>query len=332
MLFRPPPPSLTATEMFEDWISTRENASYDPLSRKAAIPYSYIWKRWCDWLQEQAGKTGSGSYLQVTPLNIQQFLLNGSSPASGRKARSAPISPVTRQRYGRVLREIYQHAVNFGHLNANPVTEQVMGLPPTDVERSGQILPPQVFEALYRVLPVNPSPYEKRNKAIMLLLLECALTPGEIRSLTLSNVMKNLKNPGQFTLRLDGPRGAQARDISTTGPAGYALHQWLVYRSVMRRKTDVVFISEKKGAMTRRALFGLVSQMITEACQHVHAEVPNHIGPMVIRNNCIVRWYNAGKPVLDICRDAGFKDSKSFMRGLRIHLKPRDPEVALTQD
>lgn len=311
----------TPLDLFEGWISIRENESYDPLSRAASVPYAYIWKRWCDWLQEQPSNSGTHAYWEAGPRDVQEFLLNGSSPASGRKARSASTSPVTRQRYGRVLSVLYQFAVEHHHLSTNPVTEEIMGTPPTEEERGGQILPPRVFEALYLVLPVDPTPYEKRDKAIMLLLLECALTPGEVRNIKIGDVCKNTKNPGQYLLHLDGPRGAQDRSISTTGAAGYALHQWLVHRKVMHRNTNVIFVSEKRGPMTRRALFGLVAKMITLACQVVRAEVPNHIGPMVIRNNCIVRWYNAGKPVVDICRDAGFKDGKSFMRGLRVHLK-----------
>lgn len=310
-----------AGQLFEDWISTREHASYDPLSRAAAVPYRYIWKRWCDWLQEQPGKPVEFAYLSAREFDVQQFLQHGSSPASSRKSRSAPTSPVTRQRYGRVLRELYQHAISFGHMNAsNPVTDAAIGMPPTEVERGGQILPPRVFETLYLVLPADPTPYEKRDRAIMLLLLECALTPGELRSLKVSDVSKDTANPGQYVLRLDGPRAAQQRDISTTGLAGYALHQWLVHRQIMRRSTEVIFISEKRGAMTRRALFGLVAKYITLACQTVRTDVPNHIGPMVIRNNCIVRWIKSGIPVVDICRRAGFKDEKSFLRGLQVHL------------
>lgn len=41
------PAALSASELFDDWLSVREKASYDPLSREAAVPYRYIWKKWC---------------------------------------------------------------------------------------------------------------------------------------------------------------------------------------------------------------------------------------------------------------------------------------------
>jgi site-specific recombinase XerD len=318
-------PPLGSKAVFEDWISLREKASYDPLSREAAKPYAYIWKSWCDWLATKDGVADESPvlYTRASEADMQMFLHHGCTPASTRKGRSGAISPVTRQRYGRVLHDIYEHARHHcGFTGSNPVTEVAMGEPPTTKERGGQILPPGVFESLYRVFATNLSPFAKRDRAIILLLLECGLTSGEIRQLKQKDVTKNTASAGQFLLRLDGPRLAQDRTISTTGAAGHALHQWLVYRKVMKRKTDVVFVSEKRGAMTRRALFGLTARMITLACERVPCELPNHIGPMVIRNTCVVRWYNAGKPVEDICRDAGFKDVMSFRRGLGVHLKP----------
>ena len=41
---------MNPTELFEDWLTERENDYYDPLSREAALPYAFIWKKWIDWL------------------------------------------------------------------------------------------------------------------------------------------------------------------------------------------------------------------------------------------------------------------------------------------
>ena len=67
-----------AGQLFEDWISTREHASYDPLSRAAAVPYRYIWKRWCDWLQEQPGKPVEFAYLSAREFDDLVRILNDS--------------------------------------------------------------------------------------------------------------------------------------------------------------------------------------------------------------------------------------------------------------
>lgn len=324
MIRTKPSPKLPPDELFEDWLTLRGAGSYEALSREAAIPYRYIWKRYCDWLEEQPGKREAPRYLGASPQDIASFLTNGSSPSSNRKSPTAPVSPVTRQRYGRVLRDIYLHAERHLNLIAtgrNPVTDEAIGAAPSEVERGGQILPPKVFEALYTVFSAVCSRYETRDKAIILLLLECALTSGEIRSLKMSDVRKDKSHAGQFILEIKGARLAQDRTLTTTGPAGYALHQWLVYRQVMHRSTDVIFVSEqKRGDMTRRALFSVVAKMIARACDKAQVDLPNHIGPVVIRNNAIVRWYNSGMPMGELCIRAGFKNERSFKRGLQVHL------------
>jgi len=35
---------MNSSALFEDWLIERENDCFDPLSREAALPYSFIWK------------------------------------------------------------------------------------------------------------------------------------------------------------------------------------------------------------------------------------------------------------------------------------------------
>ena len=52
---------MNPTELFEDWLTERENDYYDPLSREAALPYAFIWKKWIDWLGNASpSRTQSG--------------------------------------------------------------------------------------------------------------------------------------------------------------------------------------------------------------------------------------------------------------------------------
>lgn len=300
----------------------REHASYDRLSREAAEPYRYIWKSWCDWLGEQRDSADPYLYAAAGAQEMYRYLRVGPSPASKRKSKSAPTSPITRQRYGRVLKEIYQHGVNFGFCTSNPVSDAAIGEAPTTSERSAQVLPPTVFSCIPQVFPNDPTPYEKRDIAILLLLMDTAMTSGELRDLELKNIDKDLKDPGQFILRIDGPRTAQRREISTRGPTGPALHKWLVYRNVMRRSTDVVFVSEKRGAMQRETLFRLVAKYVSWACARANVAVPNHIGPGTIRNTAIVRWLNSGESPATICLRTGIKDERTLLFRLKMHLAP----------
>lgn len=324
-LLNPEGKRLTPEALFEDWLSVRAKASHEPLSRKAALPYSYIWKKWCAWLAQVHDSADLYLYLSARTADVSKFLREGPSPSSKRKSVTRPISPITRQRYGRVLREIYLHAVNFGFAEHNPVAEASLGAPPNSTERSGQVLPPKVFESLAQVMHAQPTPYQKRDNAILWLLLDCAMTSAELREITVKDVTKNKDAPGQFLLTLDGPRGVQERTVSTHGPTGAALHAWLVHRKVMNRNTEVVFISEKRGAMTHVALFRLVANTVARACAHAGMDMPNHVGPGSIRNTAIVRWYNQGVPIERICEQCGIKDARTLLNRLKLHLVATQP-------
>lgn len=318
---------MTPTELFEDWLTERENDYYDPLSREAALPYAFIWKKWIDWLGSASpSRTQLGHpphYLKASQEDVVAFLTHGPSPASNRNSSTSSrrISPVTRQRYGEVLTRVYDHAVMRGLVTEHAFTTELLGRRPTERERGGQVLPPGVFEAMHDTLPAELSPLAVRDKAIVLLLLECGLTSGELRSLEMPHVRKNKLEAGQYLLRLDGPRQAQRREVSTTGQAGPALQQWLAYRDDLGKTSTLLFRSTKLGTLSKFALFSLVYRQVLAACNAVGVPCPGHVGPGVIRNTVIVRRLRAGLDPAQICKDLGIKDPKTLLRGLRHHLE-----------
>ena len=317
---------MNPTALFEDWLTDRENDYYDPLSREAALPYSFIWKKWIDWLgsaspsRSQLGR--SPNYLQASQEDALAFLTFGPSPASKRNpsTSSRRISPVTRQRYAEVLTRVYGHALMRGLITEHPFTDELIGNRPTERERGGQVLPPGVFEAMYDTFPVESSPLSVRDKAIVLLLLECGLSSGELRELAITHVRKNKLDLGQFLIRLDGPRQAQRREISTSGESGPALQQWMSCRDDLGKTSPLMFRSTKTGTLSKNALFSLVYRQVLAACNAVGVPCPGHVGPGVIRNTVIVRRLRAGVDPAQICKDLGIKDTKTLLRGLRHHL------------
>ncbi len=100
---------MNPTELFEDWLTERENDYYDPLSREAALPYAFIWKKWIDWLGSASpSRTQSGRpphFLKATQEDALAFLTYGPSPSSKRNGTTSArrISPVTRLRYGVIV-------------------------------------------------------------------------------------------------------------------------------------------------------------------------------------------------------------------------------------
>ena len=321
---------MNPSELFEDWLNERENDYYDPLSREAALPYAFIWKKWINWLcsdspsRAQLGRPPH--YLKASQEDALAFLNYGPSPASKRNSATSPrrISPVTRLRYGEVLTRVYAHAVMRGLITEHPFTAELLGRRPTERERGGQVLPPGVFEAMRDALPAELSPLAIRDRAIVLLLLECGLTSGELRTLEIGQVRKNKLEAGQYLIRVDGPRQAQRREVSTTGQAGPALQQWLACRGDVGKTSTLLFRSTKLGTLSRNGLFTLVYRQVLAACNAVGVPCSGHVGPGVIRNTVIVRRLRAGLDPAQICKDLGIKDTKTLLRGLRHHL---DSEV-----
>ena len=319
--------SMNPTELFEDWLTERENDYYDPLSREAALPYAFIWKKWIDWLgsaspsRAQLGRPPH--YLKASQEDALAFLTYGPSPASKRNSSTSTrrISPVTRLRYGEVLTRVYAHALMRGLVTEHPFTAELLGRRPTERERGGQVLPPGVFEAMRDAMPAELSPLSVRDRAIVLLLLECGLTSGELRTLEVAHIRRNKLEAGQYLLRVDGPRQAQRREVSTTGQAGPALQQWLAYRDDLGKTSTHLFRSTKLGTLAKIALFSLVYRQVLAACNAVGVPCPGHVGPGVIRNTVIVRRLRAGLDPTQICKDLGIKDTKTLLRGLRHHLE-----------
>lgn len=320
---------MSPYELFEDWLLDRESDVRDPLSRDAALPYAFIWKKWITWLDSRhpAGSEplDSLAYLSVSQEDAVAFLEHGPSPAAKRDGRSAsrPISRVTRLRYAEVLSRVYAHAVFRGLLASHPFTPSLLVPRPTERERGGQVLPPGVFEVLQGCLSPNASVVRTRDEAIVLLLVECGLTSGELRTLKVPHVRENRDVAGQFWLSLDGPRRAQCREVSTSGDAGLALQRWLACRDQLGKPGEWVFRSTHLDHLAKVTLFALVFQQVEAACRAVGVPCPAHVGPGVIRNSVIVRRLRAGVAPAVVCRDLGIQDPKTLQRGLRHHLELR---------
>lgn len=322
-------PITSAQALLEDWLSVREHASVDRLTRQAAIPYGFIWKKWITWLAtaspsaktRKPAKTAV-SYADATELDAERFLRDGPTPASRRngKSRSSPISPVTRVRYGRVLRELHSHAIALGLSETQPFTEEIIGPQPSQRQRGGQILPPGVFEQMARGLPSVPTPFEARDNAIILLLLQTGMTSSELCNLALRDLIRKPKGVNTFILQIKGDRDKQSRDITVGGRAGAALQRWLMHLYEMDKADEFVFITERAPHMSTAGLFRLIAARVQKACEELGMPTPNHIGPGVIRNTVIVNRLRAGEPSFKVADDMGIKEDRSIMRGLGHHL------------
>lgn len=314
-----PMPSLE--QHFEAWLLHRSSADRDALTPAAAKPYRYIWLSWGRFLSTIPFEQASGTpWHAATPQLVHRFLREGVSPASGRKSRTAPISDITRRRYWRVLDAIYQHACNNGLIVCNPVAGDGADPPPPQENPQGQVFTALHWRAIQLAFPGGKSRWDVRDRAILSVLMDAALTTSEVCQLRLHQVGDHLT---KVSLRMDGKRAAQERVLQLGLGASVELRKWMELRRGMHARAgvqeDLLFLSIHGRPMSPRLIYHLVVGTVTRAFQSHGYDMPNHLGAQVLRNSRLVMWLNEGMSMDEVVRRAGFKDFRSF-RGLLRHI------------
>lgn len=310
-------PAPSASEHFEHWLLQRSLSPRERLTLDAARPYRYIWGSWIKWIGSPHTHHPACNWQDAKPMHIWSFLQHGVTPSSSRKITSSEISEITRRRYWRVLDTLYEHALARQLISENPTRS--LSEPRPEPERpEGQVFNALQFRAIRDTLPENKFRWDKRDRAILLLLMDAALTTGEVCQLQMHQVQDQLK---ATALVLDGPRASQERTLQLDSSASAAMKAWMTQRSTLQSEQHQrhVFITQQGKPMSPRAVFHLVSSTARRAFTTHQIDIPNHIGAQVLRNTRLVMWMNSGMDADEVVRRAGYKDVRSF-RGLVRHL------------
>lgn len=333
------PPDWNYVDLFDDWLESRAwggPAPRERLSRKVGEQYRLIWNGWVRWLTTTR-RTPAGdparprrSYVNAASDDIDAFLLHGVAPSTTRGRR--PTSQITVMRYGMLLEQIYEHAANRGILERNPARDRTIGtlremrMRQMDPAGEGQIITSNQWVALRSALPPSndPDPMLTRDRAMLMLLMECLITSGELCALNLDD-LKRVTDPGKrkrYALSLDGSRAAQQRTLMLSAPLSETIAQWLELRESLGvpTKQAALFVTDRKNRnrISKRVVFHVVATLFHRATARGYA-LPNHVGPQVLRNTGIVARLRSGQPPHVVARDVGMKDARSF-RGLMVHL------------
>lgn len=327
----------TPLDWFESWLLQRAAERENPLTPQAAEPYRYIWSSWCQWL---LAKAGQGSWmdrvLSASPEDALDFLSERVTPSTQRDGSPREISTVTRERYCMVLRGVYGQIMRLGLLPENPMLRlyELAGEDRPDAE----VLPDQVWRHLENLARREPdrSPFALRDRALLWLMLDAALTPAELAALNLGQLNDVIEEEGttlrsRISIHLQGNRASQRRDLVLDASASAALRDWLAVRQDTLEKgqpdalvvAGLVFFTERRKPLSRRVLFHLTSGLISQACATLGLSLPRHLGPLVLRNTAILNWLKAGMPLDEVCRRAGYQ-GKLALAHLRAHL-PAEP-------
>lgn len=321
---------LTASTIFDAWRATRQHGMpgiTDPLTLAGARSYKAIWNKWVWWLTVDQGLEGTSppraqSFLDATPAQVSTFLVSGPSPISARRGNTSQLSEITRRRYWRVLDWVYEFARMQELITQNPAALLEQETPPPE-NSTGQIYHSNQWAAIEASLPSGNSEMLVRDRALMLLMMDAALTVAELCSLQQIHVAPCMLEPELLRLRIDGKRKAQFREITLNARTTIALKKWVNLRVNISTKPtvkgDPLFLTERRVGISPRVVFHLVASTVSNAFRAAGLDLPLHLGPQVLRNSRIVFWLNSGMPASEVVQRAGFKDAKSF-RGLREHI------------
>lgn len=313
----PSPAASDHERIFQMWADKRARDSYDPLTPAAARPYRSMWKSWGDYLHQAGGP--DRTWRTARPSDLAAFMFKGGIAPAGQ--RRTTLSDISRQRYWVVIGSIYAYAKSLDAIDVSPADGMAPGEIPALLQSEGQIFHSIDWQAIERSLPDGESTVDIRNKAMVMLIMDAALTTSEVAELRVNSCMPTI-NMG-MALMINGPRGAQKRDIFLGLDASDALKRWLEVRariSLKREPADALFTTQKHGAMRPSGVYHVVNQIIHKATGDGTA-LSTHTGAQRLRNTRIVQWLNSGMEPGEVAKRAGLKDKKSF-RGLERHINP----------
>lgn len=311
----------TNDQIFESWLARRSIDPFDPLSPEAARPYRSIWTSWCKHLAETTALSTSPEHLwlDAQAIDLQRFLFSGGiQPA---RMGRLNVSEISRHRYWRVIRAVYDFAIDKHFLATSPAS----GLSPIDTpsyERSsGQIFHNNDWQKIVEAIPTGDGRWDTRNRAILYLIMDAALTTAEVATLLTSQVKTHSR---LVSLDLDGPRQAQQRNITVSATTSKHVRDWIDVRAELddpkKAPRDALFLTQKGHAIKTTGIYHLVTKTIGRALSDP-STLLSHTGAQTLRNTRLVAWLNNGVPMHEVIRRAGFKDGKSF-RGIREHIDP----------
>jgi site-specific recombinase XerC len=319
---------------FASWRAARmARTDLKPMGEAGLTQAGLVWRHWLAFCTVH-----SVAWDAVRSLDVARFC-----QSIGPRSSLKKTSPVTRRRYWRVLRDLYDHALASRLVEVNPAE----GAQPPATERvpSLALSPPMwaaLHEGLYENFPGGDDFKARRNRLALLLMMRAALTVREIIGLTLDCVRSCADSPGSpagpallYALRVRKAGGGHERVLQLDLQTSRALHAWLEVRPVglpALHPGSRLIVGDRIGrAIAPNGLYnicqahlarclvekGLLADLMPHSVLDPGALA--HMGPNTLRNTCIAGWFNAGVPLAEIQRRCSFKDA-SVMSRLGAHL------------
>lgn len=334
-----PPRPTSAQDVFDQWVTHQNNPlanTRESINPNASTSYAFIWRSFCKWLMpaNQHDQWQAAPWHTTTPEQILNFITTGITPANS----TAPAK-TSQRRYWSTINRILAFATSQQWITSNPAQQIHLNDRPPSEKSDGSILNPLQLQACYHHLPdPNTSHTHARDRAMLLLMLEHAITPQEIRNMCTMDLQRDPATGKYCAVHIPPQRSEhQSRTIPLSELASQALHKYIPQRtnfgslqkaiselpksgitSADRHPTTHVFLSVKQPTITMGTLRHITDQFITTACQAIHQDPPPRVGPQILRNTTIVKWLNEGIDPQTVANMAGLKNVKGLYH-LRVH-------------
>jgi len=331
----------SADAAFKQWALVRSVMPRGRLSDISIQKYRTIWDIWTRHLDSTATP-----WHQAEAGHVREFLLHVAPRRKADAAATRQVSPVTQARYWKLLQSIYSHAAAMSWIAYSPITIEAKVA--HSEARDSLVFNKLDWAVLLGSLPAPPLSLshwaEVRDRALLLLMMQCALTVGELKALRLDDVfspqwvqnghwqlqpLPETQPPVDVQLEIRGPRADQNRSLHVPALTAGALHDYLALRVQMPQDNPLVFVRQRGGQLSSayksatlasKSLYVMTAAFVRRVLGGRHEQLA-HAGPMSLRSSCIVRWLDAGLPDAKVLRDAGLKDPQALQR-LRKHVVP----------
>lgn len=260
-------PHVGPSEAFRLWsdlqidlaATTNSKAGF---SAETSAIYACIWESWAQWLEGQHDPVLGGAeqrWQQARQQHVQAFLDGPAPKATTRQPKdTSHMADFSRQRYWRVLRDVYAHSVALGLRKDNPA----LGLPSTPQiarrSRQPQVLPPFVLQLLRdprRLRELVPQGrvawLTARDRAAIAVLANCGVTAAEVANLK-GNDLRGLLDAEHRQASIPGPPRPEVhldvagRSLAVPAAAIPLLLDWLDLRQRVLDQQRAAAVSQAR--------------------------------------------------------------------------------------
>ena len=323
---------VTAFLIWEAWFQARK---VRPVSAATAHLYEIVWRTWLRFPKFEVNKVFTAA--NSADMEAVFKSLNASSKSNPELHHAgADIGDVTKRRYARILDDVYKasHLLLSDRSPADgwtPLKDAGDEIPKSE-DAETFLLNREFRIALVKSLPSGGTLAKKRDGAILSLMLLQGLTSQEVSMLLTASVqfghttglneMQDPKGwptaPAPAAIHVVATREAQARRLTLDERSARALQEWIAVRALWlhRRDSDHLFLGKRGNqAMTNRALFEISRNFVLEVmkAQCVKSALV-HVGPMALRNSCLVAWLDQAMDPQEVLSKAGLKFLRSLER------------------